>query len=83
MDNIMKHVQGQYIREFAPNIPYVIGLVLQRANRAQNRDDQKNLVKMFKTWEVLGLLDQRMLNNIAESRNLRQLVSSVSLRLRV
>jgi hypothetical protein len=43
--------------------------------RAQNRDDQKNLVKMFKTWEVLGLLDQRMLNSIAESRNLRQLVS--------
>jgi hypothetical protein len=53
----MKNVQGAYIRHFAPNINYVIGLVLQRANRAQNRDDQKNLVKMFKTWEVLGLFN--------------------------
>jgi len=34
MDNIMKNVQGAYIRHFAPNINYVIGLVLQRANRA-------------------------------------------------
>lgn len=34
MDNIMKNVQGAYIRYFAPNINYVIGLVLQRANRA-------------------------------------------------
>lgn len=35
----------------------------------------KNLVKMFKTWEVLGLLDQNMLNDVAEKRELRQLVS--------
>ena len=39
MDSIMKNVQGAYIRHFAPNINYIIGLVLQRANCAQNRDD--------------------------------------------
>ena len=75
MDNILKNVQGAYVRHFAPNINYVIGLVLQRAIRTQNVNDQKNLVKTFKTWEVLGLFDQALLNNIAERRELRQLVS--------
>ena len=28
MDNILKNVQGAYVRHFAPNINYVIGLVL-------------------------------------------------------
>ena len=59
------------MRHFAPNINYVIGLVLQRAVRTQNRDDRKNLVKTFKTWEVLGLFDQALLNDIAERRELR------------
>ena len=30
---------------------------------------------MFKTWEVLGLFDQNMLNEIAERLQLRPLVS--------
>ena len=79
MDNIMKNVQGAYIRHFAPHIRYLIGLVLQRATHAQNRDDQKNLVKIFKTWEVLGLFDHTLLNGIAETLNLRQLVSQQTL----
>ena len=33
---------------------------------------------MFKTWEVLGLLDQNLLNRIAEERALRQLVSQIT-----
>ena len=75
MDSIMKHVQGHYLHQFASFIPYVIGLVKQRAEASNNIEDMKNLVKMFKTWEVLGLLDQNMLNDVAEKRELRQLVS--------
>ena len=33
------------------------------------------LVKIFKSWEVLGLFDARELNNIADSLNFRPLVS--------
>lgn len=67
MDTIIKNVQGAYIQHFSSYINYVIGLVLQRASH----DDQKNLVKIFKTWEVLGLFNQVELNNIAERLNLR------------
>lgn len=76
MDSIMKNVQGQYIDAFANVIHYLIGVVLQRAKNANNSDEQKKIVKMFKTWEVLGLLDQNLLNTIAENHALRQLVSS-------
>ena len=78
MDAIMKHVQGQYIHHFSHKIQYIIGLVLQRAQSANKIEDQKTLVKMFKTWEVLGLLDQQLLNSIAEQRALRQLVSNLT-----
>ncbi len=75
MDTILKNVQGKYIECFASQINYVVGVVLQRVNSVKNRDDQKNLVKIFKTWEVLGLFDQHLLNDIAGRSNLRQLVS--------
>ena len=72
MDTILKNVQGAYVSHFAAYINYDIGLVLQRATP----DDKKNLVKIFKTWEVLGLFNQAELSSIAERLSLRQLVSS-------
>ena len=38
MDSIMKNVQGYYIDQFASFIPYIIGLVLQRAQKNNNID---------------------------------------------
>ena len=39
MDTILKNVQGKYIDFFASHINYVVGVVLQRVNSVQNRDD--------------------------------------------
>jgi len=39
MDNIMKHVQGHYLTHFKHSINYIVGLILQRADRNQNRKD--------------------------------------------
>jgi len=68
MDHIIKHVQGAYIRHFAQQLKYVIGLVMQRA--AHSREDQKKLVKMFKTWEELGFFESFLLNEISTSLNM-------------
>jgi len=46
---------------------------MQRA--ANSREDQKKLVKMFKTWEELGFFDSHLLNEISTSLNMHSLVS--------
>ena len=75
MDNIMKNVQGNYIKYFEQKLKFVIGLVLQKCS--SNQEDQKRLFKLFKSWEVLGLFNHRILEDIAAQHNLRTLVSSV------
>ena len=73
MDNIMKNVQGNYIKYFEQKLKFVIGLVLQKCS--SNQEDQKRLFKLFKSWEVLGLFNHRILEDIAAQHNLRALVS--------
>ena len=80
MDNIAKQVQGYYLNEFGRNLKYVMHLVKSRQDQSQNHPIEKNnrlkdVIKIFKTWEVLGLFDQNMLNDIAANLQLRPLVS--------
>lgn len=78
MDNIAKQVQGHYLNEFGRNLKYVMHLVKSRQDQSQNHNTShrlKDVIKIFKTWEVLGLFDQNMLNDIAANLQLRPLVS--------
>ena len=62
LDTIVKYVQGKYVRFFEQKIKFVIGLVLQQTQRTRNAVDQKKLIKIFRSWEVLGLFDKHLLD---------------------
>jgi hypothetical protein len=51
MDSVLKNVQGNYIAAFQQNLNFVMHLVFQN----QNSSDFKQKLKIFKTWQVLGL----------------------------
>lgn len=71
----MKNVQGRYIEYFEQKLKFVIGLVLQKCS--SNQDDQKRLLKLFKSWEVLGLFQQSILDEIASQHQLRSLIAQL------
>ena len=82
MDSICKNVQGEYLRQFGSNIRFMMHLILQRQQQIGGPPDDRGrklqkLVKIFKTWEVLGLFDQNTLNEIADKLQLRALVSQI------
>lgn len=84
MDSILTHVQGNYVSSFSVNINYIMSLVFQKASKIpdlQARNEQlTQLLKIFKKWEVLGFFHHQIMNKIAESNHLRQLVSPLSFR---
>lgn len=73
MDSVLKHVQGSYIVAFQHNINFIMHLVYQ--HNVHNKDYIQKLVKIFKTWQVLGLFSG--LDEISRSLNFAQLVSSL------
>lgn len=79
MDSILKHVQGAYIGAFGTNINYLMHLVFHRASKIPDpttRTEQlQKLLKIFKTWEVLGLFPPHIMHQIADANQLRILVS--------
>ena len=58
---------------------FVMNLVFQRASKLPQgpawKDQMLKLLKIFKTWETLGLFAPGVMNQIAEMNHLRQFVS--------
>jgi hypothetical protein len=81
MDSILKHVQGNYIGAFGTNINYLMHLVFHRASKIPDgpmrAEMLQKLLKIFKTWEVLGLFAPVVMCQIADANQLRQLVSQL------
>jgi hypothetical protein len=81
MDSILKHVQGNYIGAFGTNINYLMHLVFHRASKIPDgpmrTEMLQKLLKIFKTWEVLGLFAPAIMCQIADANQLRQLVSQL------
>ena len=73
IDAILKEVQGNYIKFFEPKVNYILSIVITKVK--PNIDILTVLVKIFKTWEVLELFDQKLINEVAEHTGIRQMVS--------
>ena len=75
MDSILKQVQGQYIQYFGTNINHLLNLIFQKVDcmpDSRDRSKQKKmLIKILKTWQVIGLFDPTTMNILASNFNLK------------